>query len=170
MASPESRVRHRPGLDREVFRDAMARFPAGVTIVTTHDEEGRPHGFTASSFCSVSLEPALVLVCLARTANCFPVFASNPRFAISILPESRVDLALRFAGKSDDKFADGGFTRTPSGSMVVEDALAVVECVVDSRHDAGDHVILLGEVERVSLAGNGSPAVYVDRGFARVTA
>jgi len=63
-------------VDQAAFRDAMARFPSGVTIVTTYDETGRPCGFTASSFCSVSADPPLVLVCLARSARSFPVCGS----------------------------------------------------------------------------------------------
>ncbi|MDQ3760611.1 MAG: flavin reductase family protein [Actinomycetota bacterium] len=150
------------------FRDAMARFPSGVTIVTTHDESGMPQGFTASSFCSVSAEPPLVLVCLAKSANCYPVFAHNDRFAISFLQADHVNLARRFASKSADKFACGGFVRTPRGATVLEEALAVVECSVYSRHEAGDHMIMVGEVEQVLLADRRSPAVYFDRAFSTI--
>ncbi|WP_460771969.1 flavin reductase family protein [Nocardiopsis nanhaiensis] len=147
----------------------MSRFPSGVTIVTTRDAGGEAYGFTASSFCSVSRDPALVLVCLARNASCYPVFATSSRIAVSILPESRVDLALKFASKRADKFVGGGFTLTPLDSLVVADALASVECVVDSRHEAGDHMILVGRVERVSTEGRGRPAVYLERGFTGVS-
>ncbi|MGH3912824.1 MAG: flavin reductase family protein [Pseudonocardiaceae bacterium] len=155
-------------MDSTEFRDAMARFPSGITIVTTCDESGRPHGFTASSFCSVSAEPPLVLVCLARSANSYPVFARNGRFAISILQADHVPLAQRFASKNADKFAGGGFVRTPRGAMVLDEALAVVECSVHSRHEAGDHMIMVGEVEQVLLADRRRPAVYFDRTFGTI--
>lgn len=152
-------------VDSTAFRDAMARFPSGVTIVTTLDESGRPHGFTASSFCSVSAEPPLVLVCLAKSANSYPVFAHNDRFAISILQDDHVPLARRFASKSADKFTGSGFVRTPRGAIVLEDALAVIECSVHRRYEAGDHMIIVGEVERVSLGDRRRPVVYFDRAF-----
>lgn len=167
MISAASTVGHagERGVDPSAFRDAMARFPTGVAIVTTHDEDGKPYGFTASSFCSVSLEPPLVLVCLARSARSFPVFASNQSFAISILQSTHVELAQRFASKVADRFAPGGFIHTPRGSIVLEEALAVIECSVDSRHDAGDHVIMVGEVDQVLVAEQSRPVVYFDRGF-----
>lgn len=155
-------------VDSTVFRDAMARFPSGVTIVTTHDEGGRPHGFTASSFCSVSAEPPLVLVCLAKSANSYPVFAHNDRFAISILQDDHVHLARRFASKDADKFAGGGFVRTPRGAIVLEDALAVIECSVHRRYEGGDHIIMVGEVERVALDDRRRPVVYFDRVFSTI--
>ena len=155
-------------VDSTAFRDAMARFPSGVTIVTTHDENGRPHGFTASSFCSVSAKPPLVLVCLAKSANSYPVFAHNDRFAVSILQADHVHLARQFASKNADKFACGGFIRTPHGATVLEEALAVVECSVHNRYEAGDHMIMIGEVEQVVLADRRRPAVYFDRAFSTI--
>ncbi|NYF59549.1 flavin reductase family protein [Micromonospora purpureochromogenes] len=152
-------------VDPAAYREAMARFPSGVAIVTTHDEDGTPYGFTASSFCSVSLDPPLVLVCLARSANSFPVFQRSRHFAVSFLRSHHVDLAKRFASKSPDKFGAGGFVRTDGGATVLREALAAVECVIDSRHVAGDHVILVGGVQRVVLPDDGSPVVYFDRGF-----
>ena len=153
-------------VDPSAFRDAMARFPSGVAIVTTHDEDGTPYGFTASSFCSVSLDPPLVLVCLARSSRSYPVFARNQRFAISILRSSHVDIAQRFASKViSDRFGPGGFVRTYRGSIVLEEALAIVECSVDSRYLAGDHAIMVGAVDQVFLAEQGRPVVYFDRRF-----
>ncbi|GAB1644473.1 flavin reductase family protein [Krasilnikovia sp. MM14-A1259] len=152
-------------LDLAAYRDAMARFPTGVAIVTTQDENGTPYGFTANSLCSVSLHPPLLLVCLARTAKSFPVFDRSPRFAVSILGSHHTEVAWRFAGRSPDKFGAGGFETTAGGATVLHDALSVLECRVHSRQPAGDHVILLGEVEAVRVAGRTDPAVYFDRGF-----
>ncbi|MFK4148034.1 flavin reductase family protein [Streptomyces sp. NPDC004065] len=152
--------------DQHMLRDAMARVPAGVALVTAHDSGGAPHGFTASSFVSVSMEPPLALVCLARTANSFPVFDSCREFAVSVLRDDHTELAMRFARKSADKFAGGKFVRTARGGTVLDGALAVVECTVHERYPAGDHIILLGEVQSVHVEDKGAPAVYVDRGFA----
>ncbi|WP_128437324.1 flavin reductase family protein [Streptomyces cyaneus] len=152
--------------DQGMLRDAMARVPAGVALVTAHDRGGVPHGFTASSFVSVSMEPPLALVCLARTANSFPVFDSCREFAVSVLRDDHTELAMRFARKSADKFAGGEFIRTARGGTVLDGALAVVECTVHERYPAGDHIILLGEVQSVHVEEKGAPAVYVDRRFA----
>src|SRR5436190_8717985 len=108
------------------FRAAMARFASGVTVVTTQDERHRPYGFTASSFCSVSLEPPLILVCLAREAYSYRAFASSARFAVSILQAHHTDLARTFATPGADKFEGCALSRTPSGLPVVNGALAVI--------------------------------------------
>ena len=146
-----------------MFRTAMSRFPTGVTIVTTDDEHGNPSGFTASSFCSVSTNPPLILVCLATSANSYPVFARCDRFAVSILRPQHTELARRFASKNTDKFV-GTFAHTPGGLTVVDGALAVFECGVHERHEAGDHVIMIGRVRSVWTRA-GDPVVYHDREF-----
>lgn len=170
MISSQLKDDHTNGctVDSIAFRDAMARFPSGVTIVTTHDANGRPYGFTASSFCSVSADPPLVLVCLATSANSYPVFTNNDCFAISILHTDHVYLAQRFASRIIDKFVGGEFIRTPRGAIVLEDALAVVECSIYRRYEAGDHTIMVGEVRNLSLGDRCRPAVYFDRTFGTV--
>jgi flavin reductase ActVB len=155
-------------VDPATFRDAMARFPTGVTIVTAHDEDGTPHGFTASSFCSVSLDPPLVLVCLAKSANSYAVFARMGNFAVSVLQAHHAELAHRFATKNADKFSQGRFVHTARGRTVLAEALAVVECSVKSRHEVGDHIIMVGRVDAVLLGDMGAPAIYFDRNFSTV--
>ncbi|MBO1332641.1 flavin reductase family protein [Streptomyces sp. VRA16 Mangrove soil] len=148
----------------EAFRSAMARFPAGVVVVTTRGARGEPRGFTASSFCSVSLDPPLVLVCLANTADSYAAFADCGHFAVSMLGPEHRPLAQRFATKGADKFAPDGLSHTPSGLPVVAGALVELDCAVDARHPAGDHTILVGRVSGVRL-GDGSPLVYYERNF-----
>jgi flavin reductase ActVB len=146
------------------FRAAMARFPSGVVVVTTCGEDGTPRGFTASSFCSVSLEPPMVLVCLANSADSAPSFECCDRFAVSVLAPAHRPLALRFATKGTDKFASGGLRLSPAGLPTVERALSELDCTTHARHPAGDHTVLIGRVTGVRL-GEGSPMVYYDRGF-----
>jgi flavin reductase ActVB len=152
-------------LDTVAFRETMSRFASGVTIVTTVDEAGVSWGFTASAFCSLSMDPPLVLVCLDKRADCHPVFLRAERFAVSILRLHHRELAVRFATKGADKFAGGlfrGFGAPPL--PVVLDALGVVLCRTHARYDGGDHTILIGEVEE-AVAGEGKPLVYHNRGF-----
>lgn len=155
--------------DPAEFRDAMARFPSGVTIVTTYDGAGDPCGFTANSFCSVSADPPLVLVCLAHSAHSFSVFDRSRHFAVSMLSSEQNDLAVRFGTAGPGKFAHGGFVVTTNGSLVVDGAPMALECVKESQYPAGDHSIIVGRVHAVSRSSEAAgPAVYVHRGFTTV--
>ncbi|MEU8674456.1 flavin reductase family protein [Streptomyces sp. NPDC048560] len=152
----------------DAFRAAMAQLAGGVVVVTTEDAEGQPRGFTATSFCSVSMDPPLVLVCLAKTSSSYQVFADECRgFAVSLLRDDQSALATRFARSGADKFRAEDTTTTPRLFPAVADALVTLECAVHARHPAGDHVILVGAVRHV-LPGRGEPLVYYDRAFRRL--
>ncbi|MFI2199618.1 flavin reductase family protein [Streptomyces sp. NPDC020192] len=152
------------GVTPEEFRDAMARFPSGVVVVTARCEDGTPRGFTASSFCSVSLEPALVLVCLSDMADSAVAFARCEHFAVSVLAPEHRHLALRFATKGADKFSDRLLRPSPAGLPTVWQAPVQLDCAAYARYPAGDHTILVGRVTGVRL-GEGSPMVYCEREF-----
>lgn len=148
----------------EEFREALSRFASGVTIVTALDASERPRGFTASAFCSVSLEPPLVLVCLAATADCHSIFTDGVRYAIHILRADQEALALRFGQKRHDKFAGLDFNSVEDGLPCLARSLVRLSCRLHARHDGGDHSILVGRVDSVSIGG-GMPAVYYNRHF-----
>ena len=149
----------------QAFRQALASFPSGVTIVTTRDPGGQPCGFTASAFSSVSLEPPMVLVCLGGGARCRPSFSAAGRFVISILRPEHEAMARRFASKGTDKFAAGGFCPVGTeGHLAVEDALATFECRMEQVIPAGDHYILLGAVDAVH-SDTGVPMLHLQREF-----
>jgi flavin reductase ActVB len=144
----------------------MARYAAGVVVVTTLDGAGLPRGFTASSFCSVSLDPPLILVCLANSADSFAAFDACGHFAVSVLAPEHQPLAVRFATKGADKFASGGLSRTPGGLPAVAGALAELECETYARHPAGDHTILIGRVAGARLGESSeTPVVYYEKSF-----
>lgn len=159
-------VSERAADDRAVagFRDAMASFPSGVTIVTTTDERGRWCGFTATSFCSLSLDPPLTLVCLARTARCHPGFLAASSWVIHMLTPEHAGLAMRFADRDADKFGGGEFVANAQGHPVLPGACAVLECEAFARYDGGDHTILVGRVTAAAVRPV-EPAVYFRRGF-----
>ncbi|MGP4115184.1 flavin reductase family protein [Streptomyces sp. 4N509B] len=154
--------------DPDAFRTAMARFAAGVVVVTTRDADGQPKGFTATSFCSVSLDPPLILVCLAETSSSFQAFTSCDDFAVSVLHTGHTALATRFATTGADKFRAEDTTHTPRLLPAVVGALSTLECEVHDRHQAGDHMILVGAVTSVRLGDAGDPLVYHDRSFSRL--
>lgn len=142
-----------------LFRAAMARFASGVVIATTLDANGRPWGFTASAFCSVSLEPPLVLVCLGRSAECHAAFAAAGRLAISILAPGQDAVARRFATRGADKFAGDDMLLLEDGLAAVRHAAAILSCRLRDCLPGGDHSILLCAVEEVTLGGDAGTAL-----------
>ncbi|MFI8322222.1 flavin reductase family protein [Streptomyces sp. NPDC085529] len=144
------------------FRTALARFPSGVTLVTARGERAGAHGLTVSAFCSVSLDPPLVLACVARSSRTLAALHEAGRFGVSLLGAHHHDVAARFASKDTDKFTGEWAMLTPNGSPVLPDALFAMECTVHQVFPAGDHEVVVGAVETVSL-GEGVPLVYHDR-------
>jgi flavin reductase ActVB len=146
------------------FRQAMAAFPSGVTLMTTTDENGEARGFAASSFCSVSLDPALVLVCIAKTAQCYDAFMTNDQWSIQMAGSAHLELIERFATKGADKFAGGEFVPDHRGIPVLLDAAVLIECEAHARLDGGDHTILVARVIEVDVDDR-PPVLYFQRGF-----
>ena len=154
-------------IDSDLFRSVLSRFATGVTIITTHDGEGRDHGMTVSAFSSLSLDPPLVLVAIGHDATMAPVMATATSFAVNILSESQEGLSRRFSGKLDDRFAGVGTSRGALGDALLDDALATLVCRVVARHPAGDHDIVVGEVEE-GEAHDGRPLLYYRGGYAQL--
>lgn len=148
-----------PTFDVRQLRDALGRFVTGVTVVTTRDAQGHPHGVTANSFTSVSLDPPLVLWCQALNAGSYPVYRNSRYFAVNILAEHQRDLSNRFARSGEDKFADLAHDSGLGEVPILPEVVAHLECVKVASHLAGDHIIYIGQVERLALAG-GSPLVF----------
>jgi flavin reductase ActVB len=147
------------------YRETMARFATGVTIITTTDPDGRWWGFTASSFSPLSIDPPLILVCLARDARCHPVFTSAARFRVNVLALEHEALALRFGTKNADKFAGNEFRLAADGLPILDDALVSLRCRTVELAAGGDHTILIACVEAAQVRRDGKPAVNVDRRY-----
>jgi flavin reductase (DIM6/NTAB) family NADH-FMN oxidoreductase RutF len=137
---------HPAPIDAKVLRQALGTFATGVTIVATLEPGGEPRGFTANSFTSVSLDPPLVLVCIAKAAASCPVFSAASHFAISVLAERQKEVSSLFASKAPDKFARTDWRRGSAGSPIITGAAAWFDCRRHQLVDAGDHVVLIGEV------------------------
>ena len=135
-------------------------FATGVTIVTARRADGQPVGLTANSFNSVSLTPPLVLWSLSRRAGTMPAFRAGSHYAVNILAADQRALAVRFASKSVDRFADLTFREGAGGAPVIDGAVAVFECFNRSRYDEGDHVIFVGEVECCSHRAGAQPLIF----------
>lgn len=133
-------------IDPLELRRALGTFATGVTVVTTVDRDGSPRGFTANSFTSVSLDPPLVLVCLAKTASSYPVFRDAESYAVNILSESQKSVSAAFASRDADRFASVAWGRRTTGSPVFEDVAAWLDCRMHEVLDGGDHAILVGRI------------------------
>jgi flavin reductase (DIM6/NTAB) family NADH-FMN oxidoreductase RutF/surfactin synthase thioesterase subunit len=156
LAEPTSAI------DANDLRRAFGTFMTGVTIVTTMDETGQPRGFTANSFTSVSLDPPLLLICIAKKAASYATFSQAPGFAVNILSESQKTASGIFASKRPDKFADVGWHSSASGYPLIEGSAAWFDCARHRVIDAGDHIILLGAIR--SFHYNDAPPLGYARG------
>lgn len=134
-------------IDPRALRNAFGTFMTGVTVVTTHDPDGNPIGFTANSFTSVSLEPPLVLVCLANSSRNYAAFEQADGFAVNVLAEDQKDVSNTFARPVEDRFSVVQWQKGPQGSPVFDGVSAWFDCSMHKRVEAGDHLILIGQVE-----------------------
>ena len=157
-----------PLLDPDTFRAVLGRFASGVTVVTTRDGAGRDLGMTVSAFCSLSLEPPLVLVCIAKEASMHDVMRTTDTFAVNILASEQEALSRRFSTLDENARFDGiGYTRGRLGVALLEDALAYVECRRVQYHEGGDHAIFIGEVDSAE-ARLERPLLYYRGGYAQL--
>ncbi len=146
-----------PSTDANSFRGALGSFVTGVTLVTTDSPEG-PVGIVANSFASVSLDPPLVLWSPAKSSKRFEHFVGSRRFAIHVLSADQRDVCAAFA-KSKTAFDSCSWEKSHCGMPLINGALATFECTLQATHDAGDHVVVVGEVTRCSHT-DGTPLVF----------
>jgi flavin-dependent trigonelline monooxygenase, reductase component len=133
-------------IDRRELRRALGRFVTGVTVLTALDGDGRLRGLTANSFTSVSLDPPLVLVCIDHRTASHDVFESTEGFVVNILADDQTELANRFASSGADKFEDVAMVGRRGGPPVLDGCTAWLQCDVESRFPAGDHLVVIGRV------------------------
>jgi flavin reductase (DIM6/NTAB) family NADH-FMN oxidoreductase RutF len=153
-----------PGVDQQRFRDAVGRFPTGVTVVTAR-VGGRHHGMTANSFTSVSLDPVLVLICVERTARLHEFILTAGEWGVSVLGVEQEHVSRLFA--EPGRPPGDALRHVPhhygrlTGAALLDGSLATFECRTVATYPGGDHTVLLGEVLGVSvLRPEGTPLVY----------
>jgi flavin reductase (DIM6/NTAB) family NADH-FMN oxidoreductase RutF len=156
-------------VDPEAFRKVMGHFTTGVTVVTTCQGHRRA-GITVNAFCSVSLDPPLVLVCVEQRNYTHDLLVRSGIFAVNILSSEQADVSRCFAGQSDAKFRD--FCDVPSheeatGAPVFDACVAFVDCRVEAVHPGGDHSIIVGRV--VALGSHEvAPLLYYRARYGRL--
>jgi flavin reductase (DIM6/NTAB) family NADH-FMN oxidoreductase RutF len=155
-------------IDPDSFRSVLGRFASGVTVVTTVDGAGRDVGMTVSAFAAASLEPALISVCIEHRASMYAALCGAERFGVSILASDQEALSRRFATMASSHRFDGiGYERGESGVVLLDEALGHIECLRVAQHEAGDHTLFIGEVERAS-ARDARPLLYYRGGYAQL--
>ena len=154
-------------IDQDAFRAVLGRFASGVTVITALDEAGEDQGMTVSAFCSLSLEPPLVLFCVDRAASMYESFEKATSFIVNILSESQEPLARRFSGPDPNRFDGIGYSRGVSGVAILDDVLGYLECKRVAVNPGGDHSIYVGEVE-VAQSKEGRPLLYYRGGYAQL--
>ncbi len=137
-------------IDSRDLRRAFGSFATGVTIVTTLDSDGQPCGYTANSFSTVSLEPPLVQVSIAKTSYGCQVFTKSGCYAVNVLARNQRELSNQFASQGVDKFLNVRWSSGNTGAPILEDVVAWFDCAEFKQVDAGDHIILIGEVVNYS--------------------
>ena len=155
---------HATTVSPERFRHAIGHFATGVTVVTAADGD-RQFGTTASAVSSLSLAPPMLLVCLSKQSVTGAAIGELRTFAVSVLAQGQDELARRFAGKGDDKFAGVDVVRGESGAPLLAEALAQFECHVVEEVTGGTHTVFLAAVDAARTREGAAPLTYFRGGF-----
>ncbi|MFZ4584255.1 MAG: flavin reductase family protein [Acidimicrobiia bacterium] len=155
--------------DPASFRTVLGHFATGVTVITAFDAE--PVGLAVNSFTSVSLDPPLVLWCAASDSSTWARIKRAGSFAINILSEHQEDVCRVFAQAGADRFSRVGWNPAPhTGSPLIHDALAYVDCTIETTHPGGDHEIVVGRVQELGVLSGAGPLIFYRGGYARLNA
>ncbi len=145
---------------RRQLRDAFGTFMTGVTVVTTMDDAQQPLGFTANSFSSVSLDPALLLVSIAKSSRNYVRFVGGKGFAINVLSEHQKEVSNTFARPVENRFSTVTWQPGPNGAPILTGAAAWFDCSLHQVVEAGDHAILIGKVEAFEASSRAGLGYY----------
>ena len=157
-----------PSLDTAYYRQVLSHFATGVTVVTAR-HRSQLTGFTANSFCSVSLEPMLVSFCVSNSSAAWPLIKAAGIFCVNILADDQQDVCATFARKGVDRFAQASYRLSGSGTPILDGVLAWIECSIATVLPAGDHVIVLGQVYDMEHAAVGNPLIWSKGKFGTFT-
>ena len=150
----------------DVFRTGMRRLASGVSLITG-GTPAAPAGLIATAVCSVSVDPPTLLASINHNASAYEVIAATGRFAVNVLSVTHHDLVEQFSRpeRRSERFEAGNWLARPDGPLLLEDALAVFDCVVVETHNYATHTIFLARPVEVSVRGDGNPLVHFNRQF-----
>lgn len=152
--------------DAKDFRRALSQFPTGVTVITTLDQAGNPVGVTASSFNSVSIDPALVLWSIDKGAHSLAAFEKAEHFIINVLGRDQVATSNNFASRGEDKFANAQYHAGIGGCPALDSYAAQFECKTWAVYEGGDHLIIVGQVVDYRFQDSVEPLVFARGSYA----
>ena len=155
------------GVEPARFRQLLGRFATGVTVVTTRAPDGRPLGMTASSVASVSLDPPLLLVCVAHDHDMHEALHAATGFVVNVLAADQEAISRRFAEEEEDRFDGLGYHENKQRLPVLDGVLAHIECTKQSAVAAGDHTVFLGLVTGGAVTDR-RPLLYYRGGYANL--
>ena len=159
MADQPQKAEYRSGHDPRTLRDALGCFATGVTVVTCLND-GVPAGLTVNSFTSVSLDPPLLLVCIAKEAASAAALTQASHFAINVLQTGQKPDSIRFSTRDEDRFGTTRWACGEAGAPILEESLGVFECERYAVYDGGDHQIMVGKVIKASFDARLDPLLY----------
>jgi flavin reductase (DIM6/NTAB) family NADH-FMN oxidoreductase RutF len=168
MADQPTRHEYRSGHDPRTLCDALGSFATGVTVVTCLTPDGSPAGLTVNSFTSVSLDPPLLLVCLAKPAASAVALIEATQFAVNVLQTGQQPASIRFATRDEDRFGTTPWACGEAGAPILKDSLGVFECERHAVYDGGDHHILVGQVTKASFDTSLDPLLYFRGSYRRL--
>jgi flavin reductase (DIM6/NTAB) family NADH-FMN oxidoreductase RutF/DNA-binding IclR family transcriptional regulator len=158
----------RPPSDSRWFREVLGQYPTGVCVVTAVPPDGKPAGMAVGSFTSVSLDPPLVAFLPDDASTSWPKIRSAGRFCVNILGDDQEDVCRRFASKAADKFEGLEWhASAATGSPIIAGVVAWIDCELDAIHPAGDHYIVLGQVQELQIESGTLPLVFFQGGYGR---
>ena len=167
MSEPAEKDIFRP--DAAEFRKVLGQFATGVTIITAMDGD-EPAGVAANSFTSVSLDPPLVLFCVAHTSSTWPRIERARKFAVNILGEHQEEVCRLFAMKGADRFGQVSWRQGVGGSPVLDECIAFLDCEFWAEYDGGDHIIVVGRVLDLGVNHDAGPLVFYQGQYGRMVA
>lgn len=141
------------------FRDTLARFCSGVTVVTS-TSDGQPVGMTCQSFSSVSLHPPLVMFIPAKTSRAWAAIHRAGHFTVNFLAHDQQDVSTLFATRGVDKFAGVDWQPGTTGAPVLPGTLGHIDCTIDAVHEAGDHYLVVGRVKDLQIGADTDPLLF----------
>jgi 3-hydroxy-9,10-secoandrosta-1,3,5(10)-triene-9,17-dione monooxygenase reductase component len=159
---------HPTAFDSAKFRQVLGHFPTGVVVVTAMADND-PVGLAIGSFASVSLDPPLVGFFPGRTSSSWPRIRAGGAFCVNILGEGQEEISRVFASKGTEKFAALGWKPGLTGSPILNDVTAYIDCTIESITEAGDHDFVVGRVVDLDVGHEGSPLIFYRGGYSRLS-